>query len=184
MPGSATREKALQAALELFGRKGYDRVSMNDIAEAVGIRAPSLYKHFAGKEALFAATAPYVRERYQTLWQDAANAQAVLEREVRGPGARDRPFAFRRAPLDRGGEQPGQSSGYRLHHRGNNGAERELKHREAVQGRQDQDQQQGGHAVGDHQRRGEKAPVIEAPALHGKICRLRQPAQEGIDQPK
>ncbi len=87
MPGSATREKALQAALELFGRKGYDRVSMNDIAEAVGIRAPSLYKHFAGKEALFAATAPYVREHYQTLWQDAANAQAVLEREVRGPGA-------------------------------------------------------------------------------------------------
>ncbi len=87
MPGSATREKALQAALELFGRKGYDRVSMNDIAEAVGIRAPSLYKHFAGKEALFAATAPYVREHYQTLWQDAANAQAVLEREARGPGA-------------------------------------------------------------------------------------------------
>ena len=87
MPGSATREKALQAALELFGRKGYDRVSMNDIAEAVGIRAPSLYKHFAGKEALCAATAPYVREHYQTLWQDAANAQAVLEREVRGPGA-------------------------------------------------------------------------------------------------
>ena len=39
MPGSATREKALQAALELFGRTGYDRVSMNDIAEAVGIRA-------------------------------------------------------------------------------------------------------------------------------------------------
>lgn len=86
MEGSTTREKALRAALELFGRNGYDGVSMNDIAEAVGIRAPSLYKHFASKEALFTAVSPCVREHYQALWQNTADAQSALEREAHGPG--------------------------------------------------------------------------------------------------
>lgn len=86
MPETTTREKALQAALELSGRKGCDSVSMNDIAEAVGIRAPSLYKHFAGKEALFAAAATTVWEHYRTLWQDVGDALEGLERDAHGPG--------------------------------------------------------------------------------------------------
>lgn len=82
MAENSTREKALQAALELFGRKGYDGVSMNDIAEAVGIKAPSLYKHFPSKDALFAAVAPAAGEHYHALWDGAAAGLRRLEREV------------------------------------------------------------------------------------------------------
>lgn len=50
-----TRQKILDKALELFASHGYDSVSMGDIARAVGIKAPSLYNHFPGKQAIFDA---------------------------------------------------------------------------------------------------------------------------------
>ena len=86
MEKGSTRERALSAALELFGRKGYDGVSMNDIAQAVGIRAPSLYKHFQSKEALFAAVVPAANGHYQTLWAEVAGEQGHVEQDVRALG--------------------------------------------------------------------------------------------------
>ena len=50
-----TKRKIMDAALALFSAKGYDAVSVGEIAAAVGIRAPSLYNHFAGKQAIFDA---------------------------------------------------------------------------------------------------------------------------------
>jgi len=41
--------------LELFSTCGYDAVSVGQIAKAVGIKAPSLYNHFASKHAIFDA---------------------------------------------------------------------------------------------------------------------------------
>ncbi|MDD7304981.1 MAG: TetR/AcrR family transcriptional regulator [Peptoniphilaceae bacterium] len=48
-----TREKILYQALKLFSKYGYNDVSMKDVAEAVGIKAPSIYKHFNSKEEIF-----------------------------------------------------------------------------------------------------------------------------------
>jgi AcrR family transcriptional regulator len=49
----STKDELIRRALELFLEKGYDRTSMRDIAEAVGITKAGVYHHFAGKEALF-----------------------------------------------------------------------------------------------------------------------------------
>lgn len=43
------------AALDLFVRHGYEAATMADIAEVVGIRAPSLYKHVSSKQELLGA---------------------------------------------------------------------------------------------------------------------------------
>jgi len=47
------REDAiLDAATGILGNKGYDLMTMDDVANAVGISKPSLYKHFKSKEEL------------------------------------------------------------------------------------------------------------------------------------
>ena len=46
----STKERILDAALILFSEKGYDGVGMDLIAETVGLKGPSLYRHYKGKE--------------------------------------------------------------------------------------------------------------------------------------
>lgn len=53
MNKNSTYQKILDAALELFSENGFKAVSMEMIASRVGIKAPSLYKHFSGKKNLF-----------------------------------------------------------------------------------------------------------------------------------
>lgn len=47
-----TRQKIIDTAIDLFSRKGYEAVSMQDIAGAVGIRKSSIYSHFKGKDEI------------------------------------------------------------------------------------------------------------------------------------
>lgn len=50
------REDAiLDATTQLFASKGFDLMTMDDVAQAVGISKPSLYKHFKSKEDLAGA---------------------------------------------------------------------------------------------------------------------------------
>ena len=50
--GEGKRGDLLLASLELFSTRGYDRVSVRDIAKQAGVSEAALYKHFAGKEEL------------------------------------------------------------------------------------------------------------------------------------
>ena len=63
-PRRSTSDRILDAAEELFAREGYEAASLTDVANEVGIRTPSLYKHFEGKRDLYVAVidrllAPY-----------------------------------------------------------------------------------------------------------------------------
>lgn len=50
---SVTKERILEAALNLFAREGYAGVSMADIAGELGITKGALYRHYAGKRDIF-----------------------------------------------------------------------------------------------------------------------------------
>lgn len=60
-----TKQKILDKALELFSTQGYDSVSVGEIAAAVGIKAPSLYNHFPGKQAIFDAIVESTAAKYE-----------------------------------------------------------------------------------------------------------------------
>lgn len=48
-----TKEKIMEVALDLFSVKGFDPVSVRDIASAVGIKESSIYNHFKNKQDIF-----------------------------------------------------------------------------------------------------------------------------------
>ena len=60
-----TKRRILDKALELFSTQGYDSVSVGEIAKAVGIKAPSLYNHFSGKQAIFDAIVEETAAQYE-----------------------------------------------------------------------------------------------------------------------
>ena len=60
-----TKQKILNEALTLFSEKGYSAVYVGDIADAVGIKAPSLYKHYKSKQAIFDSCIEVFSERME-----------------------------------------------------------------------------------------------------------------------
>ena len=47
-----TKERITEEALTLFSTNGYQGTSVKSIADAVGIRDASLYKHFKSKQEI------------------------------------------------------------------------------------------------------------------------------------
>jgi len=55
MEAGGPKERIKREAMRLFVQHGVDAVSMRDIADAVGMKAPSLYAHFRSREELIGA---------------------------------------------------------------------------------------------------------------------------------
>lgn len=85
------------AALELFTDKGYEATTMADIGAAVGMRAPSLYKHVASKQDLLARIMISTMEELHAAHDDAVSTtQDPVERLRRATEAHVRYHARHR----------------------------------------------------------------------------------------
>ena len=83
-----TRQSLAEAALELFLKRGYEKVSVAEVADAADVSVTTLFKHFPSKEALVfdmdaemeAALVAAIRDRPE----DQSIPQALREHIVRG----------------------------------------------------------------------------------------------------
>ena len=85
-PRSFDKQKALDAALQVFWRKGYEGASMADLTSAMGIEKPSLYAAFGDKEALFRQVLDHYQKGPANLMFGALQeptARRVIERLLR-----------------------------------------------------------------------------------------------------
>ena len=60
-----TKEKIFDVSLDLFSRKGYDSVSLREIAEEVGIKKSSIYSHYPSKEAILMDIFEYLTNLFE-----------------------------------------------------------------------------------------------------------------------
>ena len=65
MKDMPTKERILYAALDLFAERGYDGVGVDLIAENAGLKGPSLYRHYKGKEDIFNSLIDLVASHYE-----------------------------------------------------------------------------------------------------------------------
>ena len=78
----AREEAILQATCRLLGEKAYDAMTMDDVANAVGIAKASLYKHFASKEELCCAAMVQILGKVQA-FLDTVPAELAPQDKVR-----------------------------------------------------------------------------------------------------
>lgn len=88
------KEEIVLVTLELAAEKGLANVSMSMIADKIGIKKPSLYKHFASKEEIVETMYEYLRRQakekanikpidYSTFFE-GKTAYEILQSVVRG----------------------------------------------------------------------------------------------------
>jgi AcrR family transcriptional regulator len=82
-PRSFDRDTALERAMQVFWRQGYEATSVSDLTRAMGINPPSLYAAFGDKEHLYlAALERYAQGRRENVAQqleEAATARQGIE---------------------------------------------------------------------------------------------------------
>src|SRR5215813_13222992 len=86
-PREFETEKALDAALLLFWRHGYEGTSLAALTEAMGINMPSLYGAFGNKEMIFLKALDRYIQKPASYLPKALNeptARGVAERLFRG----------------------------------------------------------------------------------------------------
>ncbi|MFC5829355.1 TetR/AcrR family transcriptional regulator [Nonomuraea insulae] len=114
-----TRERIQQVALELFAERGYDKTSLQEVADRLEITRPALYYHFRTKEAILASVIDRLGESIDELvgWakEQPRTAEARLEILRRISGLMEdqwRPL-FRFAQVNQGAMR-GNPAGERL----------------------------------------------------------------------
>jgi TetR/AcrR family transcriptional regulator, regulator of cefoperazone and chloramphenicol sensitivity len=88
--GVETRQRIVLAAMDLFGRDGYERTSTRDIAARAEVNAPVLQYYFDGKEGLYAACAQYMSSRISDMLRPVLDTvRARLNKKISRAGLID-----------------------------------------------------------------------------------------------
>ncbi|TDV72748.1 CerR family C-terminal domain-containing protein [Pseudomonas sp. LP_7_YM] len=77
--GEETRARLIEAAVTVFGERGYDGASTRDIANAAGVNSPALQYYFDGKEGIYLAC---VEHLIALLWQKMGEAVEAAEQAL------------------------------------------------------------------------------------------------------
>ncbi len=79
---SSTRRQILETAIRLFAEDGYAASSMRIIADACGIRAPSIYEYFGGKPELLIAAMTEVLADFQAFIRQVVDLDLPPEQQL------------------------------------------------------------------------------------------------------
>ncbi|MGH6866623.1 MAG: TetR/AcrR family transcriptional regulator [Methyloceanibacter sp.] len=89
-PRTFDKDQALDRALEVFWRKGYEGATICDLTAAMGINPPSLYAAFGNKEALFRRALDRYEAKHEATWHEALTAPTgyeAVQRLLKGTAA-------------------------------------------------------------------------------------------------
>lgn len=74
-----TKEKILLVSLELFAKKGFDGVSVREIAKEVGVRESALYKHYKNKQEIMDSIIEVMGKRIGEAYVEYQIPEAISE---------------------------------------------------------------------------------------------------------
>lgn len=72
-------DTALEQAMHVFWRKGYEGTSMPDLTEAMGLNRPSIYASFGNKEELFRKAIHRYNDNAQKIFREALAAPKIKD---------------------------------------------------------------------------------------------------------
>ena len=84
--GEETRARIVEAAVVVFGERGYDGASTRDIATAAGVNAPALQYYFDGKEGVYLEC---VEHLITLLWRKMAPSVEAAEHALADDNCQD-----------------------------------------------------------------------------------------------
>lgn len=81
--GDETRQRIIEAAIELFGERGFAGASTRDIAAKAGVNAPALQYYFENKEGVYRACVESIAElAWQVFGPAVDHARAMLDADA------------------------------------------------------------------------------------------------------
>jgi AcrR family transcriptional regulator len=84
MTGAQRREQLVEIGRELFGQRGYEATSIEEIAARADVSKPVVYEHFGGKEGLYAVVVDremqLLLDRFTSALSTPDHPRALLER--------------------------------------------------------------------------------------------------------
>ena len=73
LPAEDRRRQIIESAREVFASQSFAKVGTADLAKAVGVSEPALYRYFSGKKELFLATLRSTAPKLLELWHNIAS---------------------------------------------------------------------------------------------------------------